>query len=112
LTLPTLPLAGVSTIDDHLNDNVPASNEKETNGTTTELDSSAEVRSAEELQSFWRVADMMAFENIGFSRKLPNGIQFLSCADCDIGPLGYYETTRPDKEYLIAVNRVRYHDRA
>lgn len=67
-----------------------------------------------EIQTFWRVGDMMTFENIGFSKKLPNGIQFLSCADCDTGPLGYHESKAPqvNKEYLIALNRVRYHDRS
>ncbi|KAL2911501.1 hypothetical protein HK105_209032 [Polyrhizophydium stewartii] len=46
----------------------------------------------------WSVADMMRFENIGFSKPLPGdslggdaGLQierYLACADCDLGPLG------------------------
>ncbi|KAG0061646.1 hypothetical protein BGZ89_011274 [Linnemannia elongata] len=114
LMLPQLPLAGatVSTIDDS----------EDTNNTTTtappttgeEPISPTTPTTPGELQAFWRVADMMAFENIGFSKMLPNGTQFLSCADCDTGPLGYHESKVPrnEKEYLVAINRVRYHDRS
>jgi hypothetical protein len=115
LSLPKLPLAAgatVSTIEE--NDSTVHNNttEKE-NQETEEENTTAKVAAAssEEQQPFWRVADMMAFENIGFSKKLPNGIQFLSCADCDTGPLGYHDSTGPSKEYLIALNRVRYHEK-
>ncbi|KAF9287843.1 hypothetical protein BGZ68_001192 [Mortierella alpina] len=118
LALPKLPLAGatVSTIDDSSAD---CEKTDITSHDTTECKDAAPPAadaniSSEELQSFWRVTDMMAFENIGFSKMLPSGIQFLSCADCDTGPLGYYDSkaTRPNKEYLVAINRVRYHDRS
>ncbi|CAO3571582.1 unnamed protein product [Mortierella alpina] len=120
LALPKLPLAGatVSTIDDN---NFDSEKTDTTSHDTTESKDAAASAAApdantdsEELQSFWRVTDMMAFENIGFSKMLPSGIQFLSCADCDTGPLGYYNSkaTRPNKEYLVAINRVRYHDRS
>ncbi|KAG0079353.1 hypothetical protein BGZ93_003199 [Podila epicladia] len=108
LSVSNLPIgATVSTIDD--------SPENKTDEENQEAPASAsESSTTAELQTFWRVGDMMAFENIGFSKKLPNGIQFLSCADCDTGPLGYHETNVPhtNKEYLIALNRVRYHDRS
>ncbi|KAF9191522.1 hypothetical protein BGZ51_007236 [Haplosporangium sp. Z 767] len=121
LMLPKLPLAGptISTIEESPenqtspDEKVPDSN----NSATTDVNANGQdnaPQSTEELQSFWRVTDMMAFENIGFSKKLPNGIQFLSCADCDTGPLGFYDSNalRTNKEYLIALNRVRYHDRS
>ncbi|KAF9406579.1 hypothetical protein BGZ76_006310 [Entomortierella beljakovae] len=115
LVLPQLPAiaAAVSTINE-----VTSANEDSTttrsNNDTTSTQSNSNISTTEELQLFWRVTDMMAFENIGFSKKLPDGKQFLSCADCDIGPLGYHDTTEPrtGKEYLIALNRVRYHDRS
>ncbi|KAF9901500.1 hypothetical protein EC991_006075 [Linnemannia zychae] len=110
LMLPQLPLAGVSvsTIDD-----TPESDNNNTTILATE-ETAPVTTGAGELQSFWKVTDMMAFENIGFSKMLPNGTQFLSCADCDTGPLGYHESKVPrtEKEYLIAINRVRYHDRS
>ncbi|KAF9125364.1 hypothetical protein BGW39_007441 [Mortierella sp. 14UC] len=110
LMLPQLPLAGatVSTIDD-----TPESDNTNTATADTEEIASA-TTGAGELQAFWRVTDMMAFENIGFSKMLPDGTQFLSCADCDTGPLGYHESKVPraEKEYLVAINRVRYHNRS
>ncbi|KAF9965902.1 hypothetical protein BGZ70_003856 [Mortierella alpina] len=119
LALPKLPLAGatVSTIgDNNLNSEKSHTTSHDTTEskdavTATATDANAD---SEELQSFWRVTDMMAFENIGFSKMLPSGIQFLSCADCDTGPLGYHDSkaTQPNKEYLLAINRVRYHDRS
>ncbi|KAG0272473.1 hypothetical protein BGZ95_011786 [Linnemannia exigua] len=110
LALPQLPLAGatISTIDD-----TPEFDN--TNTPTAVIDEpTSATRGSEELQAFWRVTDMMSFENIGFSKMLPNGTQFLSCADCDTGPLGYHESKVPraEKEYLVAINRVRYHDRS
>ncbi|KAJ3042034.1 hypothetical protein HDV00_008327 [Rhizophlyctis rosea] len=99
---------------------------------------------------YWKLTDMMQFENIGFTKpvdslsasstssSLPstaslvdhtnnqNGapakqFRYLSCADCDVGPLGYhvgpptsYNATAGggigavEKEYLIAADRVRY----
>ncbi|KAF9901324.1 hypothetical protein BX616_002295 [Lobosporangium transversale] len=116
LALPKLPLldAAVSTIEEVEsegnvinNDTTDGDESEKTTVTTT-------TTTEEELQSFWKVTNMMSFENIGFSKKLPNGIQFLSCADCDIGPLGYHDTSASGaaKEYLIALNRLRYHDRS
>ncbi|KAI8910391.1 Mss4-like protein, partial [Gorgonomyces haynaldii] len=39
---------------------------------------------------YWKVNDMMAFENIGFSRPA-DGLKYLLCADCDLGPLGFQQ---------------------
>ncbi|OZJ06891.1 hypothetical protein BZG36_00253 [Bifiguratus adelaidae] len=38
---------------------------------------------------YWKVQNMMTFENIGFSKTVDN-VKYLSCADCDLGPLGYH----------------------
>ncbi|KAF9193402.1 hypothetical protein BGZ49_003286 [Haplosporangium sp. Z 27] len=112
LSLPSLPLTGatVSTIDD--DDQKTIDSEKKDSTENAINESSTEESTGQDLQSFWRVTNMMTFENIGFSKKLPNGKQFLSCADCDTGPLGYHEQSENNKEYLIALNRVRYHDRS
>ncbi|KAJ2704979.1 hypothetical protein FB645_002843 [Coemansia sp. IMI 203386] len=59
---------------------------------------------------FWLLTDMFHFENIGFSH-VDDGQKYLSCADCDLAPLGYHDTTvvnANEKEYLIAINRVAY----
>ncbi|KAL0073886.1 Mss4-like protein [Phycomyces blakesleeanus] len=56
---------------------------------------------------FWKLKDMMDFENIGFSKTVGT-IKYLSCADCDIGPLGYHDTAVEPKEYLVSIRRARY----
>ncbi|CAG8577336.1 8653_t:CDS:2 [Diversispora eburnea] len=64
--------------------------------------------SSSQLQGFWQLTDMMAFENIGFSKTIiETGIKYLCCAYCNAGPLGYHDTTANEKEYLIAINRAR-----
>ncbi|KAJ2305666.1 hypothetical protein IWW55_001821, partial [Coemansia sp. RSA 2706] len=56
---------------------------------------------------FWLVHDMMDFDNIGFS-KTSQGIKYLSCAECDLAPVGYHDTQSEPREYLVAVDRVTY----
>ncbi|KAJ1645900.1 hypothetical protein J3B02_000870 [Coemansia erecta] len=59
---------------------------------------------------FWMLTDIFQFENVGFSH-VDRGQKYLSCADCDLAPLGYHDTTVSDageKEYLVAINRVAY----
>jgi len=57
----------------------------------------------------------IAFENIGFSRSVvsvgdssapPKLLNFLICADCDVGPLGWCE--EGDGEFWLACSRVMY----
>ncbi|KAG1332640.1 hypothetical protein G6F62_007140 [Rhizopus arrhizus] len=48
---------------------------------------------------FWLVGNMMDFENIGFSKTVGT-IKYLSCADCDLGPIGYHDTIQAPKEYV------------
>ncbi|ORZ32622.1 Mss4-like protein [Catenaria anguillulae PL171] len=58
---------------------------------------------------FFEIKDMMSFENIGFSKTVHQSVKFLSCADCDLGPLGYQEVG-PDayKGCFLHMDRVRY----
>lgn len=74
----------------------------------------------------------LTFENVGFSKSL-GSIKFLTCADCDCGPLGWHDTQGADlardveklihqpaggekngsggggqKEFLLDAKRVRY----
>ncbi|KAJ2557678.1 hypothetical protein EV175_001198 [Coemansia sp. RSA 1933] len=59
---------------------------------------------------YWMLTDMMDFENVGFSHAI-GSIKYLSCADCDLAPLGYHDTAlaiKGTKEFLIAVDRVVY----
>ncbi|KAL1922028.1 uncharacterized protein VTP21DRAFT_10670 [Calcarisporiella thermophila] len=58
-------------------------------------------------QRYWLIRKMMDFENIGFSKTVGT-VKYLSCADCDVGPLGMHDTDGQEKEYLIAVDKVKY----
>lgn len=55
---------------------------------------------------FWHVGNMMDFENVGFSTTIGT-TKYLSCADCDLGPIGYHDTTDP-KEFVISIKRAKY----
>jgi hypothetical protein len=55
---------------------------------------------------FWHVGNMMDFENVGFSTTVGT-TKYLSCADCDLGPIGYHDTTNP-KEFVISIQRAKY----
>ncbi|GAA5840450.1 hypothetical protein JCM3766R1_000292 [Sporobolomyces carnicolor] len=89
---------------------------------------------------YWSLSSPLAFENIGFTRSLPSGapqsssstatqIKYLTCADCDFGPLGWHDTegrdlgaevqeeneggaeggqVRKGREFLVDLERVRY----
>ena len=59
------------------------------------------------LEDIWLVQDMFHFENIGFSKKVNGTEQYLICADCEIGPIGWHDMQNK-KEYFIAAKRVRY----
>ncbi|KAJ3022633.1 hypothetical protein HKX48_005695 [Thoreauomyces humboldtii] len=60
----------------------------------------------------WTVTDMMAFENVGFTKPVPGAeTRYLSCADCDLGPIGYHpapDVATGEKIYVVAADRVRY----
>ena len=58
------------------------------------------------LTRHWLVEDMFHFENVGFSKKVEN-LQYLICADCEIGPIGWYDVTNK-KEFFVACERVKY----
>jgi len=62
-----------------------------------------------QLQGFWQLTDLMAFENIGFSKTIiETGVKYICCADCNTGPLGYHDTVAKEVEYLVAVDKVSY----
>ena len=46
----------------------------------------------ETVKGFYRVGDMFDFDNLGFTNTVGT-IKYLSCADCDVGPIGYHDLT-------------------
>ncbi|GAB1521212.1 hypothetical protein RhiTH_004303 [Rhizoctonia solani] len=64
----------------------------------------------EEPTGWWLVKPSpMQFENIGFSRAVggDGGIKYLSCAECDLGPLGWCVERGPT-EFWVNAGRVGY----
>lgn len=66
---------------------------------------SAENPETEELSLFWLVAEMLTFENVGFSNTVGNN-KYLTCADCEAGPIGYHDI--PSKKSYVALSRVKH----
>lgn len=60
----------------------------------------------DELIKHWMVKGMMTFENVGFSHTVKN-IKYLTCADCEIGPIGWHDIQEPTNFY-VAVDRVNH----
>ncbi|XP_023330554.1 guanine nucleotide exchange factor MSS4 homolog [Eurytemora carolleeae] len=61
----------------------------------------------EKLNEFFRVEDMFDFDNLGFTNTIDN-LKFLSCADCNLGPIGYHDLNT--KLSFIALSRVQFID--
>lgn len=58
----------------------------------------------EVVRDFWLIRDMFTFENVGVSNAV-NNLKYLTCADCEIGPIGYHDMSKKD-EYFVACQRV------
>ncbi|GMS78935.1 hypothetical protein PENTCL1PPCAC_1110 [Pristionchus entomophagus] len=56
----------------------------------------------ERLQGWWTAKDKFAFESVGVTNSV-DGIRYLTCGDCDFGPIGIAE----DKLHIVAHSRVK-----
>ncbi|CAG8544427.1 4784_t:CDS:2 [Acaulospora colombiana] len=98
----TLPKGQNKTQPSEISETSNKNEKKVTEGNNKEGNSS-------QLQGFWQLTDLMAFENIGFSKTIiETGVKYICCADCNTGPLGYHDTVAKEVEYLIAVDKVSY----
>jgi len=59
----------------------------------------------EMVRQFFRVEDMFDFDNLGFTNTVGK-YKFLSCADCDVGPIGYHDLET--KKSYVALGRVHH----
>ncbi|XP_072948101.1 guanine nucleotide exchange factor MSS4 homolog [Epargyreus clarus] len=59
----------------------------------------------ETLKDFYHVENMYTFENIGFTHTVANR-KYLSCADCDAGPVGYCDMD--SKHSYVALARIEH----
>ncbi|XP_060833603.1 guanine nucleotide exchange factor MSS4 homolog [Rhopalosiphum padi] len=67
-----------------------------------------EAVECELLTDYWMVPDMYIFDNIGFSKTVESGIKYLICADCEIGPIGWYDDNT--KQSYVALSRVKHEE--
>lgn len=58
---------------------MPDSHQKEATNESSDL-----------VNKYWCVDNMYAFENVGFSKTV-DGVKYLICADCEIGPIGWHD---------------------
>lgn len=59
----------------------------------------------DKLSDYWKVGDMFIFQNVGFSKNVGTN-KFLICAECDMGPIGWFDTA--SKECFVALSRVKH----
>ena len=59
------------------------------------------------INNYWLVIDMMTFDNVGFLKTV-DGLKYLICADCEVGPIGYQNVVEDMKRLYVAPNRVKY----
>ncbi|TPP61733.1 RAB interacting factor [Fasciola gigantica] len=60
----------------------------------------------EELDQFWSVKDMYTFENVGFTHNV-GVVRYLTCADCELGPIGFQDTSSDTPLFYVALARTR-----
>ena len=53
----------------------------------------------EQAYQVWLVGDMFTFENVGFSNTVGT-MKYLTCADCEVGPIGWQDTSKPEEIYV------------
>ena len=59
----------------------------------------------EDVGGFWLVKDKFDFDNMGVTRPAADGMRYIICGECDLGPIGWF---RDEKAMHVAVGRVRY----
>ncbi|XP_023934341.1 guanine nucleotide exchange factor MSS4 homolog [Bicyclus anynana] len=59
----------------------------------------------EKVNQFYHVENMFTFDNIGFTHTV-DCYKYLSCADCDAGPVGYYDMN--SKHSYVALSRIEH----
>jgi hypothetical protein len=52
---------------------------------------------------------MFDFDNVGFSKTVDDTTKFLTCADCEIGPIGYQDLET--SKCYVALCRVKHEEK-
>ncbi|GFX21405.1 guanine nucleotide exchange factor MSS4 [Trichonephila clavipes] len=70
-----------------------------------EMTGKKDKTSDDSLNKYWCVDNMYAFENVGFSKTV-DGVKYLICADCEIGPIGWHDLNT--KLSYVSVCKISY----
>lgn len=57
------------------------------------------------IEDCFQLTDIFQFENVGFCHPV-NQIKYLSCAECELGPIGWQELST--STIYVALSRVRF----
>jgi len=57
------------------------------------------------IEDSFQLKDIFQFENVGFCHPV-NQLKYLTCAECDLGPIGWQEI--PSSNIFVALSRVRF----
>ena len=60
----------------------------------------------ETLLDHWLVPTMHTFENVGFTHNVGT-IKYLTCADCEVGPIGMHDT-QDKSAFYVSLARIRH----
>uniref|UniRef100_A0A183B0G4 Guanine nucleotide exchange factor n=1 Tax=Echinostoma caproni TaxID=27848 RepID=A0A183B0G4_9TREM len=72
----------------------------------SELTNASSEFPTEELDQFWSVKDMYTFENVGFTHNV-GAVRYLTCADCELGPIGFQDTSSDTPLFYVALARTK-----
>lgn len=61
----------------------------------------------ETLKNYWCVDNIYGFENVAFSNTVGAKTKYLVCADCEAGPIGFYDIE--SKKSYVALKRVKHY---
>lgn len=59
----------------------------------------------EHIEEWWCIEKMLDFDNIGFTHA-SEGVKYLICADCEVGPVGYLSLE--SHYHYIALSRITH----
>lgn len=60
---------------------------------------------------FWLITDIFNFDNVGVSHEVVRdgvSVKYLTCADCEMGPIGFYSIDKTNEIFLCVSDRVSY----
>ena len=58
-----------------------------------------------EFKDWLQIADIFDFANVGFTRTVDSNIKYLTCADCERGPIGVQYLDK--QQILVAVETLK-----